>query len=422
MRLVKDFLTSRVDAMIDYLIHISTVVPKVSMHSPLNPSRMEEMSDKEIADPALDHQLQCCNSNIEMRSSSLNIGTRASLPSHNFKSCFHRVIRGVQNRLAHLPILHREAALSLPYLIDVPRHLAAISATVARNQPPDGGIGLLGPNSNPEELHLNCILIRYEALSLHHQKIPCQIASDTEDATMRLAVLDRLASHPHDSPTLQPEVALQSKRTDPTSLIPNPRKPVLLDLHAASSIQDSALHQANIDMYTADSMHKIPNVTHRRITEFQTQQPLLPVHSHISSIKRSSPKPQPLMIQPPIPSILEGRGESDRNGFRTVTLPCFTSTGPSPAHDWTDPALNVASGEPCSKPSVPTVIRQATALIPSNLMQQQQHDPSPILENEVSALHDLSKTSSSVIYANEETTNRKRKGLFSFLNKGRPYP
>ena len=87
MRGVKDFLTDSLQAMIDYIIIVSTPEP----------------------------------------------GSKApSTPSTSDKHERLRIMHALRQRSLNAPVLHREAIPMLPHLLDIPRHLAVITSVVVR--------------------------------------------------------------------------------------------------------------------------------------------------------------------------------------------------------------------------------------------------------------------------------------------------
>ncbi|KAI0756978.1 Rho GTPase activation protein [Daedaleopsis nitida] len=89
MRGVKDFLTNSLQAMIDYIIVVSTPEPGSRVKGPLTPIS----SDK--------HERL-------------------------------RIMNALRHRSATAPVLHREAIPLLPHLLDIPRHLAVVTSVVVR--------------------------------------------------------------------------------------------------------------------------------------------------------------------------------------------------------------------------------------------------------------------------------------------------
>ncbi|RPD82540.1 Rho GTPase activation protein [Lentinus tigrinus ALCF2SS1-7] len=89
MRGVKDFLTNSLQAMIDYIFVVSTPEPGTAVKGPLTPLS----SDK--------HERL-------------------------------RIMNALRHRSAIAPVLHREAIPLLPYLLDIPRHLAVVTSVVVR--------------------------------------------------------------------------------------------------------------------------------------------------------------------------------------------------------------------------------------------------------------------------------------------------
>ena len=89
MRGVKDFLTNSLQAMIDYIIVVSTPEPGTGIKGPLTPLS----SDK--------HERL-------------------------------RIMNALRHRSAIAPVLQREAIPLLPHLLDIPRHLAVVTSVVVR--------------------------------------------------------------------------------------------------------------------------------------------------------------------------------------------------------------------------------------------------------------------------------------------------
>ncbi|KAI0735157.1 Rho GTPase activation protein [Earliella scabrosa] len=89
MRGVKDFLTNSLQAMIDYIIAVSTPEAGSRARGPLTPTS----SDK--------HERL-------------------------------RIMNALRHRSATAPVLHREAIPLLPHLLDIPRHLAVVTSVVVR--------------------------------------------------------------------------------------------------------------------------------------------------------------------------------------------------------------------------------------------------------------------------------------------------
>ncbi|KAH9944375.1 Rho GTPase activation protein [Epithele typhae] len=127
MRGVKEFLTNSLQAMIDYIIVVSTPEPT-------------------------------------------NKGPQTPLSSDKHERL--RIMNALRQRGATAPVLHREAIPLLPHLLDIPRHLAVITSVVVRysrtqnSQPPKDALS--GPSVTDDrhfaEFSARCLEVEEQAL------------------------------------------------------------------------------------------------------------------------------------------------------------------------------------------------------------------------------------------------------------------
>lgn len=188
MRAVKDFLSSSSDAMIDYILVVSS--PDDHHQDPVS-TQSKESREKAV------------------------------------------ILNALHHRMVTSPLLHREAIPVLPHLLDVPKHLAVMTSVVVRHSRRQGYPKRSNnPNDVPfDELCSRCLEVEEQALFR-----VSQLASK----------LRRHEGHgsPHDSsslisptlPTPPPPAAASSSQSSPTSATARERK---ISLPGAGKIRKS---------------------------------------------------------------------------------------------------------------------------------------------------------------------------------------
>ena len=187
MRGVKDFLMSSLQAMIDYIIAVSTPEPQnKAPPTPLSSDKHERL----------------------------------------------RIMNALRQRGATAPVLHREAIPLLPHLLDIPRHLAVITSVVVRHSRTQGG-------AMPQHQQLpSSASATKQAEDKHFAEFSARCLEVEEQALFRVSKLAAKPRRQHSEPVIN--IPVPPVPTSPVPIPPSPSSPWRLPIRERKTSQVSA--------------------------------------------------------------------------------------------------------------------------------------------------------------------------------------